>query len=155
MLTSCLCSEPPLLKKRYSHCIKTSLSYTSTMQSFKSFLNELDTFLWKLSKTSVLTWCFSTTANLDSIGRQSWKRKIKLKKTLLHKLCAFRCLEFETSADVFYSIQILKWDNISFSKTKSLQTKPFLKNLLYHQQLFSLFLCPQLFWVVTSSVRCL
>ena len=48
------------------------------------------------------------------------------KTPLLHKLCAFRCLDFGTSAEVSKSNQIFYWEITFFSKSTLLQGEPFL-----------------------------
>ena len=77
----------------------------------------------------------------------NWSSKLRekngRKKTpLSHKLCAFRCLEFETLAEVSISIQIFYWEVTSFSKAMLLQ-----RTALYCS-LPSKFLCEHLFWVL-------
>ena len=49
------------------------------------------------------------------------------KNTLVAQVVCFQMLEFETSADVFNSIQIFKREKTSFSKTVLLQREPFLR----------------------------
>ena len=67
--------------------------------------------LWlQLSKTNLLTWlniCIKkqTCENLSSIGCQSCEKIMKEKTPLSHKLCAFRCLEFETSVEVIFKFK--------------------------------------------------
>ena len=53
-----------------------------------------------------------------------------------HKLCAFRCLEFDTSAEVSYSAQIIILvRNYLFLKNNVTSEGAVSHNVLYYQQL--------------------
>ena len=65
-----------------------------------------------------------TFANLSSIGRRSCEIIMEEKTPLSHEVVCFQMLDFETSRS--NSIQIIRGEITSFSKTTLLQREPFL-----------------------------
>ena len=76
------------------------------------------------------------------------------------KLCALRCLEFETSAEVSNSKsnncseKLLLYRKLSYFRGSRF-SQCLILSIALHCLLPKKFLCSQLFWVITNSVRCL
>ena len=109
-----VCTAPPLCcDEEREYCNRTYCIHDyQTIMAFNSFMGNYPCWnnVWKFVRSGSYRVYLDIRIINKPVNTFNWSSKLQenkeRKKKLSHKLCAFRCLEFETSAEVCNLIQI-------------------------------------------------